>query len=593
MPQTGDSTAKVAIYYDGDCPFCSDYARYLRLGAAVGAPALVDLRTAPEARARLEAEGFDLDEGMVADIGGHRHGGAEALHALALLTTRSGLFNRATAALFASPTLARYAYPVLRAGRNTVLELLGRKPFRTDESGWQALFTLFSMVFGFFAIMHFFIYAFRYTRFDIEPTSYGVLLLGAAVYLNPGSRRLFTLLLGFMAVDAWLQAPLNSNHTIIKNFLLLAFLGAGAWHLWKRSAWSDYFRDVVPVGRVLLLVMYFYGVFHKINEGFLDPAVSCAVTLWRVMPWPINLLDFPLIHYATIYGTFVVEGVIVVMLLVPRWRRWGIVCGIGFHTLLALSGFAMYPTFSTLAIALHVLFLSQDRARRIVEGENFVTLVRRMRSWQGWLLLPLCGVLIMLFAIQRDFNMVAAVWLILATPIFIAILTPGKPVVPPREPHTASEDGLLLWSRLTWLNLVGVLFFLNCAMPYFGLKTAQAMNMFANLRLEGGINNHLIMRGAPAPFTYLDDIVHLREPDGTPLIHERTGSEIALVYYSLLDRLDRNPEASFSYVREGALHLEQTAEDLADEIAETLHPRWFRKWFHFHIILTENPPPCR
>jgi predicted DCC family thiol-disulfide oxidoreductase YuxK len=581
----------VAIYYDGDCPFCSEYVRYLRLHESVGAPELVNLRDVPEARAQLEAEGFDLDRGMVADIAGVRYGGADALNALALLTTPSGLFNRATAALFSLPALSRIVYPVMRAGRNATLTLLGRTPLRADEAGWEALFQVFTLVFGLFAVMHFFINAFDYTAFEVFPSSWIVLVCGAGLLLRPGSKRIFVVLIAAMVVDAWLRAPMQSNHTNIKNFLLVAFLGSAAWHALKGSRWSDFFRDAAPVGRVLLLSMYFYGVFHKINEGFLDPSVSCAVVLWKVMPWPIHLLDHPVIHHLTIYGTFVVETVIVVMLLVQRWRHWGIMLGVGFHGLIALSGFAMYPAFSTLTIALHTLFLSPEQARRIVKGENYQGLIAGLRSWKGAVLLPAVMLLVAAFAIRRDLNMVAFSWLSLAALVVGVILYPGKSVS--EEPAgPARPDGSLLWSRLAWLNAVGVLFFLSCALPYLGLKTAQTVNMFANLRLEGGVNNHLIMRALPMPFGYLDDLVEIREASGDRILEQAARAKLGMVYYHLLHRLNGASEARVSFVRKGTLYSNQSAASLADDIMQTLHPKWFRKWFHFQWVPLANPPPC-
>ncbi len=180
MLDIADKTGAVTIYYDGDCPFCSEYVRYLRLRESVGAPELVNVREAPDARAELEAEGFDLDRGMVADISGVRYEGADALNALALLTTPSGLFNRATAALFASPRLSRIAYPILRAGRNATLTLLDRTPIRSDDIGWLALFQVFTLVFGLFAIIHFFINAFDYTAFEVYPSSWLALVCGVS-----------------------------------------------------------------------------------------------------------------------------------------------------------------------------------------------------------------------------------------------------------------------------------------------------------------------------------------------------------------------------------------------------------------------------
>lgn len=591
MLDTAEKSHVVTVYYDGDCPFCSEYVRLLRLRESVGAPELVNLREAPDARRELEAAGFDLDRGMVADISGVRYGGADALNALALLTTPSSFFNRVTAAVFSSPALSRVIYPVMRAGRNATLTLLGRAPIRGDDAGWEALFQVFAIVFGLFSIVDFFYFAFRASAFEVYPSTWLILICGTGLLLQPGSKRIFIVLIAAMLVDAWLRAPLQSNHTILKNFLLIAFLGSASWHALKGSRWSDFFRDAVPVGRVLLLTMYFYGVFHKINEGFLDPSVSCAVVLWTAMPWPLHLLDHPVIHYLTIYGTFVVETVIVVMLLSRRWRRWGIVLGVGFHGLLALSGFAMYPAFSTLTIALHTLFLSPERARRIVNGENYQGLIAGLRSRKGAVLLPSVMLFVAWFAIARDFNMLAFTWLSLAALVVGAILFPGRPVS--HEPAgAASWEGSLLWSRLTWLNAVGVLFFLSCALPYAGLKTAQSINMFANLRLEGGVNNHLIMRAAPMPFGYLDDFVEIQEASGDGILQAAAREKYGMVYYHVLHRLDGAPGAKVSFVRNGVLYKDQTAATLAGDISRTLHPAWFRKWFHFQWVPLANPPKC-
>ena len=71
------------------------------------------------------------------------------------------------------------------------------------------------------------------------------------------------------------------------------------------------------------------------------------------MPEPLSRLDGPLVHYATIYGTFAAEGAIALMLLTPRLRHWGVVGGILFHLLIALSDYAMYISFTMLSIALH------------------------------------------------------------------------------------------------------------------------------------------------------------------------------------------------------------------------------------------------
>jgi predicted DCC family thiol-disulfide oxidoreductase YuxK len=113
------------LVYDGDCPFCSAYVRHVRLREVVRLT-LIDAREGgPEVREIVDA-GLDLDEGMVLKIGGRLYHGDECIHALALLSSPSGVFNRFNKVIFSSRWMSRVLYPVLRAGRNLTLRLLGR-----------------------------------------------------------------------------------------------------------------------------------------------------------------------------------------------------------------------------------------------------------------------------------------------------------------------------------------------------------------------------------------------------------------------------------------------------------------------------------
>lgn len=115
------------LIYDGGCPFCARFVRYARLQEAMGPLALIDARNGGKERAEVDRQGFDLNDGMVLKLDGRFYHGADCVHLLALLSTRSGLFNRALYAAFRSPSLARLLYPVLRTGRNGVLLLLRRR----------------------------------------------------------------------------------------------------------------------------------------------------------------------------------------------------------------------------------------------------------------------------------------------------------------------------------------------------------------------------------------------------------------------------------------------------------------------------------
>jgi len=119
----------VTIVYDGHCPFCSAYARLVRLRDAVGPVELVDARTSEAWRARLADLGVDLNAGFAVAQGARLLTGAEALAFVARADRADRLFGRLNRALFARPAMARAAYPLLRSGRALTLRLLRRKPF--------------------------------------------------------------------------------------------------------------------------------------------------------------------------------------------------------------------------------------------------------------------------------------------------------------------------------------------------------------------------------------------------------------------------------------------------------------------------------
>ena len=124
---SGQTTGDIWFAYDGECPVCTYAAHALRIRESVGRLHLVDARTDKDHPLiqRINAEGLDLDEGMVIQFGGRLYHGADALQVMALLGSKYGWFNRATVLLFRSPTLAKLAYPLMRGTRNMLIRLLG------------------------------------------------------------------------------------------------------------------------------------------------------------------------------------------------------------------------------------------------------------------------------------------------------------------------------------------------------------------------------------------------------------------------------------------------------------------------------------
>lgn len=268
---------------------------------------------------------------------------------------------------------------------------------------------------------------------------------------------------------------------------------------------------------------------------------------------------------SAIYGTFIVEGLIAAALLFRSTRHAGIAAGMAFHLLLSLSSYAMYISFTTLSIALHSLFLSEGAAKAILSSPVVGT-VRAKLAEPIYKALLLAGCLsLAALANLGYYTLVTLVALPLVLPFCWAVLRYGGESSAPsahRPGRAIPVIGLI----------VGTLFFANGAMPYLGLKTAQSINMFANLRLEAGRSNHLVFSGDHRPFGYLEEVVTLPE----------SGNQ--RVYYDVLAFAQQNPDVTFAFEKDGKLYTNQSAATLQADIDRLLMPRWVNKWFHFQAV---------
>jgi len=119
---------RLSLIYDGDCPFCSAYVKFTHLKKQVGQIDLINARNAdPTLLLDLANQGYDLNNGMLMIYGGTCYFGADCMHMLALLSSKSDFFNRCCAVVFKNHKATKILYPILRTGRNLTLRILGKK----------------------------------------------------------------------------------------------------------------------------------------------------------------------------------------------------------------------------------------------------------------------------------------------------------------------------------------------------------------------------------------------------------------------------------------------------------------------------------
>ena len=116
----------ILLVYDRECPACNTYCQLVRIRESVGNLVIINARDESPVLQEITSKGLDIDQGMVLKMGDQLYYGADAIHALALISSRFGVFNRFNYWLFKSRTASRILYPVFRFFRNILLKILGK-----------------------------------------------------------------------------------------------------------------------------------------------------------------------------------------------------------------------------------------------------------------------------------------------------------------------------------------------------------------------------------------------------------------------------------------------------------------------------------
>ncbi len=124
---------EILLVYDGECPACNAYCHVVQVRKSVGDLKIIDAREHSDVLSEITSEGLDIDQGMVLKMGQQLYYGSDAINALALIGSRSGVFNRLNYWMFKSKTVSKILYPALRSCRNLLLKILGKSKINNLE----------------------------------------------------------------------------------------------------------------------------------------------------------------------------------------------------------------------------------------------------------------------------------------------------------------------------------------------------------------------------------------------------------------------------------------------------------------------------
>lgn len=417
----------------------------------------------------------------------------------------------------------------------------------------------------------------------LEPSRADVVLIGLAlaVLVAPCSLALFASLLVVQLVELWQRLPFVANHWFfeaIVSLTLLAALGREVLRSWSVRAVGRerLFSDLAPVLRIQMLLLYAIAAFHKLNRDYLDPQVSCAVHIHRLIAARLPFYPSgPWVEEMAIPVSLLIEAGLPLLLLVPKTRLAGLVIGALFHLALSRSPFPPGTfSFGGMLLSLYALFL--PAGAWAVIGER---VVGRARVRGGVALAA--GMTLVATRIGGNAGLVLYAAEALG---FVAFLLSPAIGRLPRE----SASGLLRLPRPAFL-VFPVLVLLNGMSPYFGLKTQTAFSMFSNLRTEGGATNHLLIARPLALSGYQEDLVTiLRSSD--PGLQRYANSGFRMAWFEFRDYASVRPALAVRYRRGGSLRDVARAGDDAELSAAT--PYLLRKLMLFRRVMVDAPVPC-
>ena len=430
--------------------------------------------------------------------------------------------------------------------------------------------------------------------------SWTAIAVAMLLILRPRWTQLLGLLAGLMLVRYGVAMPVAGNNKMIAAFMNCSIIVIGAHALLRYDSVTDVranmYEHMRVAARALLAIMYFYGIFHKINADFLNPDVSCAVALYKPLAEGFGLQDNLIGKYLAIWSTFIVEAIAIVALYWKRYFAIGLLLALIFHFVIPISVYSWYMDFSSLVFALYVLSVPHEVSEEFYQ--RCAGLFRSLRERFGALgpALPfgiVIGGVIALVAVAAMFSQQSriapshayqSIWVLM----WVVYGGLGMILLADAGLHHLPWHGDPGPRRPLWVYALPATLFVICIAPYVGLRTEASIAMFSNLHTEGGVSNHLLIKQPLAMFPYQSDVAMIEESSDPDLQHF-ADENLGLVMFTLNKRLRKKPGQWVTYELNGVRHERATAESIG---AYTHANAWERKLLIFKPVDFTRPKVC-
>lgn len=412
---------------------------------------------------------------------------------------------------------------------------------------------------------------------DPALTALNILLpLSACLTLLRPERRHLAVLCGLTILLASLETPRLGNHWLLAALISLTVLTGVA----RRTSDAALERPI----RATLLIAYAFAASAKLNTDFLNAAVSCAAFYQDQLTRSWGLPALPALAPLAAPVALVTELTVAASLTWRRTRRWGLALACGFHWLLAMNLTQQFWDFSAVLFAAFILFLDDDQTR---QADNWLRQTRARPvppavTRRALLVLGAVTALLAATNSRTADGLLAQLgqlaWTLYGTAVLLAVLAlvriPRTPRTPAPRPAAA-------------LYLAAILAFANGLTPYLELKTAYGWNMYSNLRTEGGVSNHLIVRRTADLTGAQRDLVRVIRTDD-PALDRLREDGYALPFVEFQRYARQHPDVTVTYDRTGQAERTERLGDNPDLTA----PAPLARLHAFRVIDLRGPQRC-
>ena len=393
-------------------------------------------------------------------------------------------------------------------------------------------------------------------------------LLAIAAVVAPYDRRILFGLSLLVPATAFLEAPFLSNHWTLAVMISLALLTA----LLTTDSWNWF----ASTARSMHLVFYLFAAFAKLNSGFFDTSVSCAVVFANQSLSAAGLPTFSPTGPATgllPVATAGIEFLIPILLLRRRTRTIGVAVALIFHGILSFDLDQHIFDFTGTLYPLFLLWLPASITVKLGRP-----LPMRLQIMVGSLL----GVFL-----AASVGPPSRLALTLLTRAFFVLWIPAVVALMwwvGRQAAMTADHRYRPMTPLAWL-LVGLVAF-NGLTPYMELKSANGWNMYSNLAVVDGDSNHFVMRGGLPRSTAQRNPVEILSTDD-PGLAVYIDSGYVLPRRNFFDYLAENPDAIVEYRQDGRVRT-ATGAEIGVEM-----PLLMEKFALLRAIDLQQPPRCQ